>query len=128
MGPYAPGLRLRVEGAEVSSADGPVATSRLVIVGETNLDVSEVLSPLDDEERSKISTSTDWLAEVLRGGVWWPVEDLKAQHDERRHGSWRTVTRASKRLGVEKDKKGMDGGWRWRLPPGVRAVEGLGNR
>lgn len=123
VGPHAPGLRLRVESAEVPSKDGDVSTSKLVVLGETNLDISDALAPLDDEERTKTSTATEWLAEALRGGSWWPVEDLKAQHDEHKHGSWRTVRRAAKRLGVEKDKKGMDSGWRWRLPPGLHVLE-----
>lgn len=71
-----------------------------------------------EEERTKRDEAADVLREELRNGPI-AVEELKQLADRLGIG-WRTFRRAKKRLGVDHQKRGFDGGWEWELPEGGR--------
>jgi len=72
-------------------------------------------APQEDELGGSIGEACDFLEALLADG---PVPSKIVQNDARGAGhAWRTTERAAKRLGVERVKDGMRGGWTWRLPP-----------
>jgi len=71
--------------------------------------------PLEDEHGGSVSEAIDFLTGLLADG---PLPAKVVQADARGAGhAPRTLERAAKRLGVERLKDGMRGGWSWRLPP-----------
>ncbi|MEM5290911.1 AAA family ATPase [Paraburkholderia sabiae] len=68
----------------------------------------------DDERRSLRDEAREFLAGLLANG---PVDARSIRKDADGAGySWSTMFRAAHELGVEKEKAGMKGGWRWALP------------
>lgn len=69
----------------------------------------------DPEEADALGTATDFLRDLLADGPV-PAKLVKADGDAAGH-AWRTLHRAADRLGVERVKEGMRGGWTWTLAP-----------
>ncbi len=71
----------------------------------------------EGDEAPARSGAESWLRDRLASG---PMDSVKVKMDAEGAGlSWATVRRAQKALGVVTTKDGMEGGWRWRLPPKV---------
>lgn len=77
--------------------------------------LSRAEAAADPEERDALSDATTFLRDLLEDG---PVgaRQIKADGDAAGH-AWRTLHRAADRLGVERKKAGMKGGWVWGLAP-----------
>lgn len=69
----------------------------------------------DDDDRTTLrGEAREFLAGLLADG---PMEAGRVRKDADGAGySWSTMHRAARDLGVEKEKAGMKGGWRWALP------------
>ena len=79
----------------------------------------------DNEDGSTASGVDGFLRGLLAAGPV-PAKAIKADADGAGY-AWRTVQRAAQRLGVERRKDGLRGGWVWALPPdesGRRRHEG----
>jgi hypothetical protein len=83
-------------------------------------DTPEVIQPdetpaaADLTRPGRIREAMDFLRDVLVG-VGRPSAEIREQATTRGL-SWRTVQAAATRLGVDRQKVGMRGGWVWRLP------------
>jgi AAA domain/Bifunctional DNA primase/polymerase, N-terminal len=109
-----PSLRYRIEGAIVATDEGPASVGRLVMLGESDRSVADILRGGNgDDERSELQSAKDFLLDVLNdvGSLTSEVEDRATNG----HGfSKRTLVRARKELNVvafQKDRK-----WYLRLP------------
>jgi hypothetical protein len=60
-----------------------------------------------------------FLRELLAGGPM-PAGTIKAAADDAGH-AWRTVQRAASRIGAERRKDGLRGGWMWALNQEAKA-------
>lgn len=117
VGPKVSTLHFRVEPVEIPTADGMAETSRLVATGESHLSAHDALVPQTDEERTKTDRVAEWLVGSMSDGQWHHVSDLRAKAQEKfPNTSEKTLTRAAKKVKVERHKDGMEGGWQWRLP------------
>ena len=66
-------------------------------------------------EPKKLEAARDWLAAELAGFDACPVEKLKA--DAKSAGlNWRTIQRASGKMGVKVERSQFGGGYTWRIP------------
>ncbi|SPR99313.1 AAA family ATPase [Cupriavidus taiwanensis] len=68
----------------------------------------------DDEERTTLDDAEEFLAGLLSDGPM-RAKEIKADADGAGF-AWRTMQRASSRLGVEKRKLGVKEGWVWAIP------------
>jgi hypothetical protein len=113
VGPRPSALRLRIEGCLVPGVEGErIPTSRIVVVGETAHQASDLLSnPADDAERTAIREAGDYLRDLLAGGPV-PAKTVLDPLRLREAGvAAITVRRAAKRLGIKPRKLGMGSGW-----------------
>ncbi len=84
----------------------------------------ELLRETDDEQDADGDSASDVEAFVRRCLVDGPVSSRTMQADTNGAGySWDRVKRAATRIGVEKHKTGMQGGWEWSLPSATRREE-----
>lgn len=122
VGPEQPSLMCQIETVGVESDDDVLTTSRLVVVGESDLEAHQLLDarPTEDERTAR-DDAADWLVDALRMGAR-ATQDLLT--DGKRAGiNRRTLYRARGRLGlVSVDLDEQDGRRKaWALPD---AVEG----
>jgi putative DNA primase/helicase len=111
------GLAFSVQSAQVKSPAGLIETSRVSWEAEAvTVTADEVMTPQgDSEERSAVDDAKQFLADLLADG---PVRAGQIKKDADGAGlNWRTVHRAADRLGVQRRKEGMTGGWLWNLAP-----------
>lgn len=117
LGPDATGLAFRIEGTTVASSAGPLTTSRVVWESEPVTMSADEAMQAETAARgaSAMDEATDWLCETLAEG---PLAAAEVQEIGIGAGfSKKTLWRASKKLGVKKEKDGMGAGWRWSLRP-----------
>jgi putative DNA primase/helicase len=67
----------------------------------------------DSSEAGALRDAMSFLAGLLSGGPL-PVQAIKKEANDAGH-SWITIRRASAKLGIESQKDGMRGGWKWHL-------------
>jgi len=111
------GLAFAVQSAQVASPKGLIDTSRVLWEPEAvTVTADEAMAPQGDpEERSAVDDARQFLADLLASG---PVRAGQIKNDADGAGlNWRTVQRAADRLGVQRRKEGMAGGWFWNLAP-----------
>ena len=114
------GLAFTVEGAEIFDGDGPIATSRIVWQGQTDITANEALRALaegndgGDDERSMLEEADVFLRQVLGNGAL-PALSVRQQAKDAGQ-SWITVRRAKERLKVRSIKTHRTGQWVWELP------------
>jgi len=111
------GLAFALQSARVISPAGSIETSRVLWESEAvAVTADEVMAPQGDpEQRSATDDARQFLAELLAAG---PVRAGQIKKDADGAGlNWRTVQRAADRLGVQRRKEGMTGGWLWNLAP-----------
>lgn len=112
LGPEAPSLACRIEGRVVEGDDGEaIPTSRLVVVGESDARVADLLVVRGEGERSALEEACDWLGDELADGEWRLSRDLKAAAN----CSESTLKRAAKKLGVQEARRGFPAVTQWRL-------------
>jgi hypothetical protein len=116
-GPTAAPLLLRIEGREVSTAEGPAPVSGVAWLGEAaGVTLSDVLATgASGDERAERDGAVEWLRDYLagRGGVA-PAADV--HREAARDGIAKTTLhRVRRRAGVATEKGGFGAGWQWRL-------------
>lgn len=126
LGPDVTGLAFRIEGATVESSMGQLGTSRVAWESDpVSVTADEAMqAEAGDTELSARDEAAEWLQEVLSDGPLPANEIYKKAGDV--GIAKRTLRRAAKKLGVDTEKSGMAGGWRWILPPKVaKTSEGV---
>jgi hypothetical protein len=112
------GLAFRTEGATVPSAAGPVETAKVAWESEPVSITADEAMQTDappEEKGSALSEATRWVHLALVDG---PVSAAKMYDTAKAEGiAEKTLKRATRLLGVVKEKSGMVGGWAWSLPP-----------
>jgi KaiC/GvpD/RAD55 family RecA-like ATPase len=111
------GLAFAIESAQVKSPAGLIETSRVAWEPDpVTVTADEAMTPQGDpEERSALDDARQFLLGLLADG---PVRAGQIKRDAVGAGfNWRTIQRAADRLGIERQKDGMRGGWTWKLPP-----------
>ncbi len=116
------GFRFNLEAVEVPGGAGAIAT-RIVWAERldgTARDLLAAAEPPADGDRGAIEEAVAFLTEELAAG---PVlaRDIRRSADGAGL-AWRTVQEASRRLGVDRRKVGMAGGWVWALPPKMQGA------
>jgi AAA domain len=116
--PMADSLRFKLEPVELENPDPtdpkPIKVARVVMLGESDLGVEDVLRPMKQAARAD---AVQWLMRALVNGPQ-PVEWLQRAAEDAGH-AWRTVERAKDELGVRSDRVGGIAGkgrWEWSLP------------
>jgi hypothetical protein len=119
LGPDAEGLAFSIEAATAPSPAGDLATSRVSWEPETvSMTADEAMqAEATPENTSALSEATEWLEGILANGS---VGAAKVSAMAAADGiAKRTLYRASKALGVRKEKAAMAAGWLWSLQPKV---------
>lgn len=112
-----PSLSYRIDSAVIETDDGPADVGRLVMLGESDRSVHDLLRDRDGDERSERDEAVEWLTKWLidQGGEAIARDALKAAAAD---GIVKTTLhRARKRAGVTSTKDGFGGPWIWRLDP-----------
>lgn len=118
IGPDGGGFRYAVEQVAVPGHLGLYA-SRCTwgdsLEGSARDILAQAESVADPEERDALADAMSFLRGLLADG---PVgaKTVRTDGDAAGH-AWRTLHRAADRLGVERHKEGMRGGWVWKLAP-----------
>ena len=112
-----PSLRYRIESAEIDTDDGPADVGKLVMLGESDRSVGDILRDRgdgDEDDRSELSEAAEWLIKYLddHGGESVASDAIRAAA---RDGIAKTtLTRARRRAGVASSKPTFGGPWVWR--------------
>jgi len=112
LGPPPPAIAYEVQ----TAANG---AALLLWCGTTEHTARQLLTTVDEDERSELTSAADVLRDLLRDGPM-PVDTIK--QDLARAGvSWRTAERAKAQLRIVSRKEGFgkDGKWIWSLPAAV---------
>jgi putative DNA primase/helicase len=119
LGPGGGGFHYDIEQAELEGMPG-VRASRVVwggsVEGEAQalLAAAETAPEADPDVRSQTEEAVDFLRHQLAAG---PVAAGVAMREARKVGlTDKVVRRACDRLGIQRRKSGMRGGWEWALP------------
>ena len=117
-----PSLRYRIEAATVDTEEGPAEVGRLVMLGESDRTVSDILRDrhTDDDDRSERDEAADWLRAYLedQGGAA-DSKDVKAAAKEAGIAV-RTVERARSKAGVTVETSGFPRRSTWTVAPQSR--------
>lgn len=111
------GLAFAVQSTQVQSAAGAIETSCVAWETEAvTLTADQAMAMQGDpEEKTALDDAREFLLGLLADG---PVPAGQIRKDSEGAGfSWRTIQRAADRLGLDRKKSEMRGGWTWRLPP-----------
>jgi putative DNA primase/helicase len=117
LGPDVAGLAFGIEAVSISSAIGPVQTSRVSWEPQAvSVTADEAMQAAESPQRnlSALDEAKEWLRETLAYGPMPATEVFARAADE--GIATKTLQRASKVV-VAKTKQGMDAGWMWSLPP-----------
>lgn len=112
-----PSLGYRIESRVIETDDGPAEVGRLVMVGETERNVRDILAESggDSEARSERDEAASWLREYLiqQGGSAKASDILKAARADGIAEA--TLKRARKRAGIATTRQGFGQGSVWTL-------------
>jgi hypothetical protein len=120
LGQLGQSLRYRIEEAEIATDEGPAFVGRLVMLGDTDRSVNDILAESDQpnaEDRAETNDAAAWLTDFLtsKGGEAPRKDVLKAARAE--GIADRTLTRARTKAGVTTTREGFAGGSLWRIDP-----------
>ncbi|GLY47864.1 hypothetical protein Lesp01_15200 [Lentzea sp. NBRC 102530] len=112
-----PSLGYRIESHVIETDDGPAEVGRLVMVGETERNVRDILaeSGSDPEARSERDEAVSWLRDYLiqQGGSAKASDILRAARADGIAEA--TLKRARKRAGIATTRQGFGQGSVWTL-------------
>ncbi len=112
------GLKFEIQGTEINTPNGPVATSALLWHSERiTMDADEALDGLGSAttQKSVLDEVMAFLEELLADGPKF-AKDIFAAADEENH-SRKSLYRAKETLGIVASKeRGKHGVWQWALP------------
>jgi hypothetical protein len=114
-----PSLKFYFQPAAVETEDGRAAhVGRLVMLGETDRSVSDILAGRGDEDDQETWTAAAWWLHdhLIENGGEVPAADVTARGKAAGH-SKDSLKRASRTLAVEKSKTGFQGAWVWKWNP-----------
>jgi 5S rRNA maturation endonuclease (ribonuclease M5) len=111
-----PSLKYRIDSAIIDTEEGPADVGRLVMIGESDRSVADILRDRGTDETSSVDEAAEWLRAFLGNG---PKPSLEVvEHAREEAGiSLRTLKRAKKDIGVESHKN--EKVW-WMSLPGSR--------
>lgn len=109
-----PALAYRVEPVTVEHGSEAIKTSRLALVGETDVQAHDLLAPPEPEDRTETDIACEWLADYLGDGASHARSEVSASA-EQEGLSPKVLRSARERLGVEVDRRGMPARSYWRL-------------
>jgi hypothetical protein len=126
--PLAPSLLYRVAPILLpdTDTDPEVETSRLELLGESQVNGRALLSSASDDERTAQADAEEFLRVELgygtkQQGTRYPAEDM-LKGAERIGITKTTLHRARHAIGVETEKAGFGRGWEWWLPVGATKI------
>ena len=127
LGPEAPALSCRIEGAQVIADDGEdIETSRLVIGAECSASAEDLLATPSPDDRADHAGVDDWLADELADEEWRETQPLLARGKHAGY-SRSAIYEAMRALRVESKRDGFPARAHWRLTscpdPVVRGPE-----
>lgn len=127
LGPDGGGFRYELRNVQLSGPHAGLEASRVEWADAIEGGARELLAAVelttDPDERSDLANAKAFLSDLLADG---PVPAKKGRSEAEDAGhSWATVRRAMKALGIESEKDGMKGPWRWKLPPKMPSDEHL---
>ncbi len=112
-----PSLRYRIDPVTVSTGEGPADVGRLVMCGESDRSVGDILRDRgSDDDRSERDAAETWLSELLAAGQVRATEVYRAADSA--GYSKDQAKRAKKKLHVVAIHPQIDGPWYWQLPLG----------
>jgi putative DNA primase/helicase len=117
IGPDDGGFEYGIAQSELAAWPGVIA-SAITWGAAVDGSARELLAEAETEDSENGDSQSDadaFLRSVLEAGAV-PAKGIKGDADGAGF-SWRTVQRAAQRMGVERRKEGMKGGWVWALPP-----------
>ena len=119
LGPDGGGFRFELRNVKLAGPHVGIVASRVEWMEGIEGGARELLASVeqvrDPEERSDLADAKAFLSDLLTDG---PVLAKKVRGEAEDAGhSWATIRRAMEALGVESEKDGMKGPWRWRLLP-----------
>jgi hypothetical protein len=110
-------LAYRIEGRVIDGSEGPIETSRLVCLGESEARADELLAAVStSEERTERDEATEFLRAELEGGPRSAKDVKVAARDAGISDA--TLRRAKTQLGVSSERVGGAAGaghWEWSL-------------
>jgi putative DNA primase/helicase len=114
----APSLVYRIETRRVVGDTGEeITTAGVVCIGESSADGHDLLRGQGDpDERADRDEAVEFLEAELAEGAR-PAGEVQTAARKAGIGPW-PLKRAKRELGVDSNKRGMDGGWWWELPEG----------
>jgi hypothetical protein len=121
-----PSLRYRIDSETITTEEGPAEVGRLVMLGESDRSVADILSDQGRKDRSDGDDQGEveaWLAALLADG---PVQatDVYRAADANGYSKDR-AKRAKKKLGIKATHPDITGPWFWEIPQGsVQGVQG----
>jgi len=111
-----PSLRYRIEEALLDTDEGQASVGKLVMLGESDRSVSDILRDRgnrhDSDDQGDVE---DWLAELLSKGSM-AANDIYRAADASGY-SKDQAKRAKKKLGILATHPDIKGPWRWGMPP-----------
>jgi len=114
VGPSTRSLTCRIEGRELLGENGVISTSRLMIVGESDLDAADLLGgSAPDEEASALAEAVAFLQQELAEVGRCTSKTIHRKAREAGHTK-RTLERAKRQLGVKAVRRYSE--WWWELP------------
>jgi hypothetical protein len=115
-----PSLRYRIEEAALDTDEGPASVGKLVMLGDSDRSVSDILRDRDHNSRKDGADDQRdvdrWLTELLSEG---PMEAKDVYQAADAAGYTKDQAKgAKKRLGVEATHPVIPGPWFWEMPQG----------
>jgi hypothetical protein len=108
------GLAFRIEATSIETPNGPIETSRVMWEqAPVTLSADEAIRPRSPEDGSALGEACDWLRQLLEN----PTPAAEVCRQARGVGiRAKTLRRAAEKLGVRRQKTGMETGWTWSMP------------
>jgi putative DNA primase/helicase len=117
LAPLAPSLVYEIESVLLPATDTApdVETSRITLIGETDLSAEAILNQGGEEERTAREEAEAFLRDYLADGARHPAAQIYEEAAKLRIAD-STLKRARKKIRAKTEKSSFDGGWEWWLP------------
>jgi hypothetical protein len=121
-----PSLRYRIDSATIDTEEGPAEVGRLVMLGESDRSVADILSDRNTRDNSDDVEDVEvWLADLLKHGrmeanAIYRAADANGYSKDK-------AKRAKKKLGIVATHPDINGPWFWEPPQGSnKGAKGAG--